>query len=95
MTFDLIRFPGYILSEYLKASQTTNIDLSSFNLNLGEFGSARLVASLIPPGSGEDQGSLSVVLSNVEGEDTVLSLTCCLLLVNEHGEQIFQAGFNT
>ena len=91
MIFDLIRFPGYILSEHLKASsergQTSSIDLSSFNLNLGDFGSARLVASLTP-GQTVDQSIISVILSNVDGEDSSLSISCSLLVVNEHGEEI-------
>ena len=78
MIFDLIRFPGYILSEHTKAS---SVDLSSFNLNLGDFGSARLVASV-------EQSNISVVLSNVDGEDSSLSISCSLLVVNEHGEEI-------
>ena len=84
MIFDLIRFPGYILSEHTKAS---SVDLSSFNLNLGDFGSARLVASLTP-GPSVEQSIISVILSNVDGEDSSLSISCSLLVVNEHGEEI-------
>lgn len=91
MIFDLIRFPGYILSQYLKTSPDTNIDLSSFNLNLGDFGSARLVATLTPSSNGE-QSSVAVILSNVNGEDSLLSIKCCLLQINENGEQMFQAS---
>ena len=87
MTFDLIRFPGYILSQYLKTSPDTNIDLSSFNLNLGDFGSARLVATLTQ-GPSVEQSTISVILSNVDGEDSSLSISCSLLVVNEHGEEI-------
>lgn len=92
MTFDLTRFPGYILSQYLKTSFDTNIDLSSFNLNLGDFGSARLVATLTPSSDGE-QSSVAVILSNVNGEDSLLSIKCCLLQINENGGQMFQASF--
>ena len=91
MILDLIRFPGYILSQYLRTSLDTNIDLSSFNLNLGDFGSGRLVATLTPS-SGQEQSSLAVILSNVNGEDSLLSIKCCLLQVNENGEQIFKAS---
>ena len=91
MLFDLIRFPGYILSDYLSPAQTTAIDLSSFNLNLGDFGSARLVATLTPPGSSQEQSFITVTLSNVNGEDSLLSINCCLLVLNENGEQIFKA----
>ena len=96
MIFDLIRFPGYILSEHLKASesgQTSSIDLSSFNLNLGDFGSARLVASLTP-GQTVDQSIISVILSNVDGEDSALSISCSLLVVNELGQQISKEILN-
>ena len=97
MIFDLIRFPGYILSEHLKASsesvQTSSIDLSSFNLNLGDFGSARLVASLTP-GQTVDQSIISVILSNVDGEDSALSISCSLLVVNELGQQISKVFLN-
>ena len=94
MIFDPNRFPGYILSEHTKASdQTTTIDLSSFNLNLGDFGSARLVATLTP-GPTVEQSTISVILSNVNGEDSSLSISCSLLVVNELGEQISKVFFN-
>ena len=94
MIFDPNRFPGYILSEHTKASdQTTTIDLSSFNLNLGDFGSARLVATLTP-GPTVEQSTISVILSNVNDEDCSLSISCSLLVVNEHGEQISKVFFN-
>ena len=75
----------------MKTSPDTNIDLSSFNLNLGDFGSARLVATLTPSSNGE-QSSVAVILSNVNGEDSLLSIKCCLLQINENGEQMFQAS---
>ena len=94
MIFDPNRFPGYILSEHTKASdQTTTIDLSSFNLNLGDFGSARLVATLTP-GPTVEQSTISVILSNVNGESSSISISCSLLVVNELGEQIFKVFFN-
>ena len=40
-------------------------DLSSFNLNLGDFGKARLVSSL-DVGDGQDKSRINVVLSKVD-----------------------------
>ena len=71
--------------------------MASFNLNLGDFGKARLVACLdvgSTVGKSTIQVSLRCVLdesdeSNKLREDEI-SIECCLIVINEDGELIHQ-----
>ena len=93
------RFPGYILGEYINETghDSSSHDLASFNLNLGDFGKARLVACLdvgSTVGKSTIQVSLRCVLdesdeSNKLREDEI-SIECCLIVINEDGELIHQ-----
>ena len=84
------RFPGYILAEYLSEndsrSPSQSQDLSSFNLNLGDFGQARLVASIA--GS---EAKLLVSLSPVSNQDgDQINIECSLLVIDEDANLLHQ-----
>lgn len=85
----LIRFPGHILSAILEETghDGSSHDLSSFNLNLGDFGQCRLVASLHLGNSKEEcciKVKLSVTSQDEESDDK-FSITSSMLVVNEEG----------
>ena len=81
-----LRFPGHILGPLLGDTESSHHQLSSFNLNLGDFGQARLVASLHA-----DQGSLVVRLSAEANEDKdEVNMECSLLVVSEEGALLHQ-----
>jgi len=83
-----IRFPGYILAEYLrdKDLSSSSQDLSSFNLNLGDFGQARLVASLAGC-----EARLLVSLSPVSNQDgDQINIECSLLVIDEEANILHQ-----
>lgn len=84
------RFPGYILAEYLSENDSSlpsqSQDLSSFNLNLGDFGQARLVASIA--GS---EAKLLVSLSPVSNQDgDQINIECSLLVIDEDANLLHQ-----
>ena len=84
-----LRFPGHILGPLLGDTESSHHQLSSFNLNLGDFGQARLVASLHA-----DQGSLVVRLSAEANEDKdEVNMECSLLVVGEEGALLHQVTF--
>ena len=86
----------YILSEYISETgyDSSSHDLASFNLNLGDFGQARLVASL-NVGSGASESVIKVTLSrgepseeqseNITSQDKI-SIECCMIIINEEGK---------
>ena len=82
------RFPGYILAEYLsdKDLSSSSQDLSSFNLNLGDFGQARLVASLTGC-----EARILVSLSPVTNQDgDQINIECSLLVIDEEANILHQ-----
>ena len=83
-----VRFPGYILAEYLsdKDLSSSSQDLSSFNLNLGDFGQARLVASL-----NGYEARILVSLSPVTNQDgDQINIECSLLVIDEEANILHQ-----
>ena len=96
---NLSRFPGYILGEYINETghDSSSHDLASFNLNLGDFGKARLEACL-DVGSAADKSNINVNLSCVLDEsdndykvtEDEISIECCLIAINEDGELLHQ-----
>ena len=83
-----VRFPGYILAEYLsdKDLSSSSQDLSSFNLNLGDFGQARLVASL-----NGCEARILVSLSPVTNQDgDQINIECSLLVIDEEANILHQ-----
>ncbi len=84
----LFRFPGYILAEYLseKDPSLPSQDLSSFNLNLGDFGQARLVAGIAGA-----EAKLVVSLSPVSNQDgDQINIECSLLVIDEDANLLHQ-----
>ena len=82
------RFPGYILAEYLSDQDpsSSSQDLSSFNLNLGDFGQARLAASIKA-----SEARLLVTLSPVSNEDgDQINIECSLLVIDEDANLLHQ-----
>merc|ERR1712227_898171 len=94
-----IRFPGYVLGEYINETghDSSSHGLASFNLNLGDFGRARLEARL-DVGSAAGNSTIQVILSYVRDEsdeddkvkEDEISIECCLIVINEDGELIHQ-----
>ena len=95
----LSRFPSYVLGEYINETghDSSSHGLASFNLNLGDFGKARLEACL-DVGSAAGNSTIQVILSYVldesDEDDKVtedeISIECCMIVINEDGELIHQ-----
>ena len=82
------RFPGYILAEYLSENDSSlpSQDLSSFNLNRGDFGQARRVGSLAGC-----EARLLVSLSPVTNQDgDQINIECSLLVIDEEANILHQ-----
>ena len=85
-----VRFPGYTLSGCLREadpSSTSHQDLSSFNINLGDFGQARLVASLAV-----SEARIHVSLTPVPspGAGDKINIECSLLVIDQDANLLQQ-----